>query len=191
MTLKAASVWRKSPGSEYVVPADKVIIAIGQRPDSNQMNLKGLTVARNSTVTADPLTLATNLPGVFAGGDAVTGSKNVVSAMAAGLRAAESMDRYLRGQALDIGRTLEPLKTVDVDISDKKPVRVQRAQMPALSSPNEKAVMPKPVWDSAPPRPKKRVHAVWIAPGAASAWSVKRFVKSRLSTIRTGFRRLN
>jgi NADPH-dependent glutamate synthase beta subunit-like oxidoreductase/NAD-dependent dihydropyrimidine dehydrogenase PreA subunit len=123
----------KIAGSEYVVQADKVIIAIGQRPDSNQMNLKGLSIARNSTIMADPLTLATNLPAVFAGGDAVTGSRNVVSAMAAGLRAAESMDRYLRGQSLEIGRTLEPLKTVDVDISNKKPVRVKRAKMPALS----------------------------------------------------------
>jgi NADPH-dependent glutamate synthase beta subunit-like oxidoreductase/NAD-dependent dihydropyrimidine dehydrogenase PreA subunit len=120
-------------GSEYVVPADKVIIAIGQRPGSDALNINGLAIAPNSTLTVDPLTLETGLPGLFAGGDAVTGSKNVVSAMSAGLRAAESIDRYLRGESLSIGRTLEPLKTVEIDVSRKKASKQPRVKMPALA----------------------------------------------------------
>jgi NADPH-dependent glutamate synthase beta subunit-like oxidoreductase/formate hydrogenlyase subunit 6/NADH:ubiquinone oxidoreductase subunit I len=119
-------------GSEYIVPADKVIVAIGQRPDSAIMNLKELKTARNQTIPADPLTLQTNLPGVFAGGDAVTGSRNVVSAMAAGLRAAESIIRYLQGRSLTEGRTLDPLETVQVDAARKRVPHKARVKMPEL-----------------------------------------------------------
>ncbi len=122
------------PGSEFVVPADRVIIAIGQRPDSAGLKIPGLNTAGNSTIIVNPLTLETALPGVFAGGDAVTGSKDIVSAMAAGLRSAESIDRYIRGVSLSEGRSLEPLTVVKVDVTQKTAAKYHRVKMPALAT---------------------------------------------------------
>jgi NADPH-dependent glutamate synthase beta subunit-like oxidoreductase/NAD-dependent dihydropyrimidine dehydrogenase PreA subunit len=121
------------PGSEFVVKADHIVVAIGQRPNSSVLNIKNLNIGRNSTIKADPLTLETDIPGIFAGGDAVTGSNNVVKAMAAGLRAAESINRYLRGHDLKKGRSLESPKPVEVKIEERKPSADKRTKMPALT----------------------------------------------------------
>jgi heterodisulfide reductase subunit A-like polyferredoxin len=86
-------------GSEFTLPADLVIAAIGQGPGRTGLP-EGLALSRGGTLEADPETLATNLPGVFAGGDAVTGTTFVVQAVAAGHKAAQSIHRYLRGAAL-------------------------------------------------------------------------------------------
>ena len=65
----------------------------------------------------DPETLATDRPGVFAGGDAVTGTTFVVDAIAAGHQAARSMDRYLRGEELGAA---EPVLQSVVELSDEE-----------------------------------------------------------------------
>ena len=56
---------------------------------------------RRGTISVDRHTLTTNLPGVFAGGDAVTGPARVVDALAHGKRGAEEIDRYLAGKRGD------------------------------------------------------------------------------------------
>jgi NADPH-dependent glutamate synthase beta subunit-like oxidoreductase/NAD-dependent dihydropyrimidine dehydrogenase PreA subunit len=127
------------PGSEFVLKADHVVVAIGQRPNSGVLNIKNLAFGRNATIKADPLTLETDIPGVFAGGDAVTGSNNVVKAMAAGLRAAESIDRYVRGHDLKRSRTIDPPVPVEVNIEDRKASPDKRTKMPALSLSKRKA----------------------------------------------------
>ncbi|MBM3165918.1 MAG: FAD-binding protein [Chloroflexi bacterium] len=87
-------------GSEYTIPVDTVIEAIGQRPDVSFLKDSEIKSGRGGTIIADPRTLATNRPGVFAGGDAVTGPKTVIWAVAAGQRAATSIKRYLQGKPL-------------------------------------------------------------------------------------------
>jgi NADH-quinone oxidoreductase subunit F len=87
-------------GSEYTIPVDTVIEAIGQRPDVSFLKDSEIKSGRGGTIIADPRTLATNRPGVFAGGDAVTGPKTVIWAVAAGQRAATSITRYLQGKPL-------------------------------------------------------------------------------------------
>jgi NADH-quinone oxidoreductase subunit F len=87
-------------GSEYSIPVDTVIEAIGQRPDSSFLQNNGVKVGKGGTIVADRRTLATDRPGVFAGGDAVTGPQTVIWAVAAGQRAATSIKRYLRGEPL-------------------------------------------------------------------------------------------
>jgi len=87
-------------GSEYTVPVDTVIEAIGQRPDTTFIKNGEFKLGRGGTIAADPRTLATDRPGVFAGGDAVTGPKTVIWAVAAGQRAATSIKRYLQGKPL-------------------------------------------------------------------------------------------
>jgi heterodisulfide reductase subunit A-like polyferredoxin len=82
------------PGTEEVLAADVVIFAIGQRPESDL--LRKTTVQRGGRVRVDPDTLATDVPGIFAGGDAVTGTSFIVTAIAAGHQAADSIAAYLR-----------------------------------------------------------------------------------------------
>ncbi|RLC82754.1 MAG: 4Fe-4S ferredoxin, partial [Chloroflexi bacterium] len=86
-------------GSEFDVPADVVIFAIGARPDLSCLP-EEVARGQGGTVAVDAVTLATDVPGLFAGGDAVTGAAFVVDAIAAGHRAARSIDAYLRGEPL-------------------------------------------------------------------------------------------
>jgi len=121
------------PGSEFVIDADHVVVAIGQRPNTSLLRLMRLeTDGDNATIVADPLTLETNIPGIFAGGDCVTGSNNVVDAVAAGLRAAESIDRYLRGRDLVRGRSLEKPQAAEVDVRERDASHDKRARMPLI-----------------------------------------------------------
>ena len=93
---------RRSPvpveGSEFTIPADVVVIAIGTSP--NPIIFKGsegLEQSKRGTVVADEETGATSKCGVFAGGDVVTGAATVISAMGAGKKAARAIDEYLKG----------------------------------------------------------------------------------------------
>lgn len=92
------------PGSEFAIPAQAVIVTVGQEPEAEHL---GLPTSGWGTLKADPETLETPIPGVFAGGDCVTGPDVVVTAMASGKKAAESIHRYLTGQDLRAGREKE------------------------------------------------------------------------------------
>ncbi|MDO8568780.1 MAG: FAD-dependent oxidoreductase [Dehalococcoidales bacterium] len=94
-------------GSEFNTDYDTIIAAIGQVPDIPKPY--GLDIDRGNIIKSDPATLATNRPGVFAGGDVVTGPATVSGAMAAGRKAAMSIDRYLGGS----GDISEQLTTPD------------------------------------------------------------------------------
>jgi len=88
--------------------ADTVIVAIGQAADLSFLGEKSpIETFRDSAIKADDLTLETNLSGIFAGGDGVTGPKSVVEAIFHGHEAALSIDRYLRGEDLREGRLRE------------------------------------------------------------------------------------
>jgi len=84
-------------GSEFEVEATCVIAAIGQSVDFGTKQAPNLATSKWG-IAVDPATLATNLPGVFAGGDAVTGPDLAVRAVAAGKLAAASIDQHLRGE---------------------------------------------------------------------------------------------
>jgi glutamate synthase (NADPH) small chain len=85
-------------GSEFVVETDTVIIAIGNAPNPLiPQSSPGLKTSRWGTLIADEETGATALPGVFAGGDIVTGAATVILAMGAGRKAAMAIDEYLNG----------------------------------------------------------------------------------------------
>ncbi len=86
------------PGSKHVLPADTVIFAIGQLPELELIEgTGGVNTTGRHTVEVDPITLATGEKGIFAAGDAVTGTASVIEAIAAGRRAATSIDQYLGG----------------------------------------------------------------------------------------------
>jgi NADPH-dependent glutamate synthase beta subunit-like oxidoreductase len=84
------------------VEADTVILAIGQTRDLS--GIAGSPLAQSGGLQSDPLTLQTADEKIFAAGDLVSGPSSVVDAMAAGRRAAESVDRFLRGEHLAYGR---------------------------------------------------------------------------------------
>ncbi len=84
-------------GSNFIVEADTVICALGYNQDRLiEQTTPGLKVDKWGCFIVDKETGATSKPGVYAGGDAVTGADLVVTAMAAGRRAALAMDKYLR-----------------------------------------------------------------------------------------------
>jgi formate dehydrogenase major subunit len=85
------------PDSEFELDCDTVIAAVGQAVDLELAESEELEVTRWG-LKADSKTLATNLPGVFAGGDAVIGADVAVRAVAAGRVAATSIDQYLSGR---------------------------------------------------------------------------------------------
>ncbi len=82
-------------GSEFYLPVDTVVIAIGQRPNPLvPQSSPGLKTGRIGNIIADEETGETNIEGLFAGGDIATGAATVISAMGAGKRAARAIDRY-------------------------------------------------------------------------------------------------
>lgn len=91
---------RRSPvpieGSEFVMDVDTVVVAIGQGPNPLvPRTTKGLECNKRGNIVANPETGATSKPGVFAGGDVVTGAATVILAMGAGRSAAKSIHAYL------------------------------------------------------------------------------------------------
>ena len=93
-------------GSEFTVDVDTVISAIGQTPDLSFAGKK-LQTTSGGTLVVDEKTLATSEPGIFAGGDVVTGPAMVADAIGAGRRAASSIDRYVRGEELGVAEEEE------------------------------------------------------------------------------------
>ncbi len=90
------------PGTQQILRVDTVISALGQTPDNTFRSYGELEAKLNTSsggqIKANPTTQATNIEGVWAGGDFVSGPRTVIQAVAAGRRAAESIDLYLRGE---------------------------------------------------------------------------------------------
>jgi NADPH-dependent glutamate synthase beta subunit-like oxidoreductase/NAD-dependent dihydropyrimidine dehydrogenase PreA subunit len=88
-----------------LVKADMFIFAIGQTPDLSFIP-KNVTITKDGAVQVNPITGETTLPGVFAGGDVVSEVSTVAASIAAGKRAADSIDRYLRNEDIRKGRDI-------------------------------------------------------------------------------------
>ena len=87
------------PGSEFVIPCDVVVVAIGTRANPLlTATCPDLKLNKWGNIIVDDKGM-TSLPGVFAGGDIVRGAATVILAMGDGKRAAKAMDEYLRGKA--------------------------------------------------------------------------------------------
>jgi formate dehydrogenase beta subunit len=94
-------------GSEHILPADTVIFAIGQRPEIPTQF--GLTTGRGNTIEVDEYTHTTNRDGIFAAGDAVSGTASVIKAIASGRNMASAIDSYLGGSGI-IDEELAPVE---------------------------------------------------------------------------------
>jgi len=114
--------------SEFDVAVDSVIVAVGQAVDKSGMPPE-LEFTAWGTLEVEPVSLETNIEGVFAGGDVVSGPADVIGAVAAGKRAAESIDRYLSGVDLREGRD-KPIEMVtDVDTENVAPAPRQEPRL--------------------------------------------------------------
>jgi formate dehydrogenase (NADP+) beta subunit len=92
-------------GSETVIEADMVVTAIGQGPDTSftatkENRIKDIKLTRWNTIDADPEILQSNIPYIFAAGDAFTGASLVVEAIGGGRRAARAIHLYLTDQPI-------------------------------------------------------------------------------------------
>lgn len=92
---------RRSPvvveGSEYLIDADVVVVAVGVSPNPIVPNsVAGLEVSKKGTIVVDERTMQSNLPELYAGGDIVRGGATVILAMGDGRRAAAYMDEQFR-----------------------------------------------------------------------------------------------
>jgi Pyruvate/2-oxoacid:ferredoxin oxidoreductase delta subunit len=86
----------------------------------------------NGLIKADPVTLQTSIKGIFAGGDTVSGPATVIEALAAGRKAAISIDRYLKGEPLDIGREGEGIYESKLTVDTFGVGQQPRIDMPTL-----------------------------------------------------------
>jgi len=119
-------------GSGFTIPADHVIAAIGQTPDTSfAAHCSDITFSEHDLLTVNPYTLETKKKGVFAGGDVVTGPKTVIEAMAHGKQAAAAIAAYLQGE--EIPSFIEPdLKDNSYNPIDPHEPTITRAPVPTL-----------------------------------------------------------
>ena len=111
------------------VKADLIIVAIGQSLEKQSIDTLGISTERGA-FKADPVTLQTSIDNVFAGGDSVTGPKDVINAVAQGKEAAISIDRFITGFDLKTGRPEPRVRVKDVDKTGV--VKKARKQAPEL-----------------------------------------------------------
>ncbi len=122
-------------GSEYEMEVDNVIMAIGQ--SVNKDSVPGnIEFSDWGTIAVDQISLATNIDGVFAGGDVASGPSDVIHAVAAGKEAAISIDRYIRGIDLKEGRPESRERVTDVN--KEGVLKKSRQKMPTLESEKRK-----------------------------------------------------
>ncbi|NQV07555.1 FAD-dependent oxidoreductase, partial [bacterium] len=133
-------------GSEHDLEFDMILAAIGQQADlayvETDKGLDAMSLSPWETLDVDAETFATNIDGVFAGGDAVSGPATVVAAMGSGKRAAEAIDKHLRGMPLgDFETHMVPAVIPHVEGRPHRYARryaemekVPRTEMPKLAS---------------------------------------------------------
>jgi len=120
-------------GSEFTLECNNVIVTIGQSPDSDGLGKKlGLDITKWGTFKVDPITMETNVPGVFAGGDCVTGPDVVVNAMYAGKKAAISIDRLFNKIGMIEGREFEGPYQVAYDVDTEGQPYMPAVKMPSI-----------------------------------------------------------
>jgi NADH-quinone oxidoreductase subunit F len=123
-------------GSEFLVDGDTLILALSERAYTPYLKESdGLSLSPKwGTIVVDPATMATTRPGVFAGGDVVTGPSSVVEAIAAGKAAAEAIDSYLEGRPLVRARQLTrpSMYVPPVELKEDELQQEKRFKMPHL-----------------------------------------------------------
>jgi len=122
-------------GSEFEMEVDTLIPAIGQQPDLAFLDKKTkLNASKWNTLEVNPETMVTSVPGIFAGGDVVSGPATVLDAMNAGKIAAGSIHKYLRGESLEreYKPTVPKLEVSAVELTPEETEEIERPKIPSL-----------------------------------------------------------
>jgi formate hydrogenlyase subunit 6/NADH:ubiquinone oxidoreductase subunit I/thioredoxin reductase len=100
-----------APGTEFTIPCDRVLLAIGQGPELDWIGpgSEGPEATKQRRLKADAVTFETGRPGVFGTGDVRVGAATVVQAVAEGRRAAYAVDAFLKGLDLSVIKTRQQL----------------------------------------------------------------------------------
>jgi NADH-quinone oxidoreductase subunit F len=121
--------------SEFEAPLDTLIVAISEEPETDGMD--GVALTKWGSVEINTESFTTNIKGVFAGGDVVTGPSTVIEAVAAGKKAAVMIDRYVSGKLM---KSLNHVKLpkvyvapVTITESEAETEEVSRLAQPMLS----------------------------------------------------------
>jgi formate dehydrogenase major subunit len=130
------------PGSEFTMPVDNVIAAIGQTLNTADFDRESkLELSQRGYIVTNAETMETSLPGVFAGGDCTSGPATAVEAIGAAKRAADSINQYLSCGQVILGRkpyNCKEGKLSEIDASQYQDAeRIPRIQMP-VKTPEER-----------------------------------------------------
>jgi NADPH-dependent glutamate synthase beta subunit-like oxidoreductase len=119
------------PGSEFVIEIDNAITAMGQESDWACLTSEcSCQLSDWGTMNVDPVTFQSDDPDIFSAGDAVTGPRTVIEAIAGGKEAAISMDLFIRGHDIKEGRGKKIITSSEFPKEGHHTAK--RAQMPVL-----------------------------------------------------------
>lgn len=122
----------EGPGSYYTVDTDKVIIAIGQVPETGGTFSKSMKMSKRGEISVNKDTMQTNIPGIFAAGDISATGGTVTEAMAAARRAALSIDQYLSGMPIEPVKETSDTYLIEPEQVPEYFTRKNRWDMPRL-----------------------------------------------------------
>lgn len=128
------------PGSEHIIACDEAILATGQLPDLGFCEGTDIELNKWGLLKVDPITLATNKAGVFAGGDVCAGAGTLSEAVGAGIRAAESIDKFINGEDIAEGREPDSRIWTDDDhrLLERAQSREKRLKSARIKADHEK-----------------------------------------------------
>ena len=116
------------PGSEFTIPADTIISAIGQQIDPASAEAAAISIGKGGELRVDPETLQSKKAWIFAGGDCVTGTDTAIRAVEQGKRAAHTIDLYLSGKPVT---ALKPSFNSSYGARDEAPEAFYQRKSPA------------------------------------------------------------
>jgi NADPH-dependent glutamate synthase beta subunit-like oxidoreductase len=122
-------------GSEFIIPCDLIIPAISQEPEiADILADTDFKVTSWNTFEVNANTLETSIPGVFAGGDAVTGPATIIEAIAAGQRAAAAIHKYFNDEKLQWQfKSVRPKRLIDpIEVPEEEIEKLKRGKMPCI-----------------------------------------------------------
>lgn len=119
------------PGSETQVPADTIILAVGQQPDTTCLEAdREITITPRGLVQVDPITLATTMEGVYCGGDLAFGPRIVIEAESDGKRAALAIHQHLGGGM--VPRAQSRFRPIELNRAGDRYDRIARQSVPVV-----------------------------------------------------------
>lgn len=143
-TIRVRSVFDESgrfnpafiPDTQAAMPCDSVILAIGQNADLGLLEGNpDVDVTPRGLIAADPETMATSAPGLWAGGDLVYGPRILIEAVRDGQKAARSIEAHIQGKPLRLERSahMQPAASPRRGLSAPEYLRLPREKVPTTS----------------------------------------------------------